>query len=644
MSTAAVAEKAAPVEKFRKDYTPFPYTVESVRLDFDVREEETLVTSKLSLSRGAVASAGTPLELHGEELSLKSLILDDKALTLGSDYELTDEGLTIFSPPDGAFTLTSTVSILPASNTKLSGLYQSSGNLCTQCEAEGFRRITFFPDRPDVMTSYRVRIEADETRFPVLLSNGNEVDRGKAAAGRHWAEFEDPFRKPSYLFALVAGNLGGIESTFTTMSGRAVRLAIWSEKENLDQLDWAMQSLKDSMAWDETAYGREYDLDVYHIVAVNDFNMGAMENKGLNVFNTACVLAKPSTATDADYERVQGVVAHEYFHNWSGNRVTCRDWFQLTLKEGLTVFRDQHFSSDMTSEAVKRIEDVRIMRSAQFLQDSGPMAHPIRPESYIAMDNFYTVTVYNKGAEVIRMYRTLLGAEGFRKGMDLYFERHDGQAVTCDDFRAALSDANGASHLLGPHFERWYTQAGTPTVTATGSYDAATKTYALTLSQATPPTPGQPDKLPFLIPVATGLLLKDGTPCGDTRILHLSEPEQTFTFEHVPSEPVPSLLRGFSAPVRLNVARTEEDLLLLASSDPDSFNRWDAAQQLATRVLLALAKAGGKGEVAPSLLEAYRATLTDETLDPSLAAYSLSLPDYTTLSQARHHITPCPPI
>ena len=604
MSTA-VAAPEAPVEKFRKDYAAPPYRIDSLTLNFDIHEEETLVTASLAIERAAGTAVGVPMELDGEDLDLRAIDIDGTALAAGEGYALgAKEGLTLLSPPAGdKFTLTTTVAIKPQENTQLSGLYKSSGNYVTQCEAEGFRRITYFQDRPDVMATYKVRVEADKAAYPLLLGNGNEVGKGDVGAGRHYAEFVDPFRKPSYLFALVAGKLEGIESTFTTCSGRSVRLAVWSEPHNIDQLDWAnidqfwrnysgrcpMQSLKDSMKWDEQTYGREYDLDVYHIVAVDDFNMGAMENKGLNVFNTACVLAKPSTATDGDYGRVQGVVAHEYFHNWSGNRVTCRDWFQLTLKEGLTVFRDQHFSSDMTSEAVKRIEDVRILRAAQFPQDSGPMAHPIRPESYIAMDNFYTVTVYNKGAEVIRMYRTLLGVDGFRKGMDLYFERHDGQAVTCDDFRAAMADANNVDLT---QFERWYTQAGTPTLTCQGAYDAAAKRYTLTLSQSTEATPGQPNKEPFHIPVAVGLLAADGSEAAPTKVLELREAErsstlreaspplrqiptrnpfprahprasshappreQSFHFDGIDAPPTPSLLRGFSAPVKLALERS----------------------------------------------------------------------------------------
>ena len=491
----------------------------------------------------------------------------------------------------------------------------------------------------------QVRVEADKEMYPVLLSNGNEVERGDLAGGRHWACFRDPFKKPCYLFALVAAKLEGIESTFKTCSGRKVQIHIWSEPENKDQLDWAMQSLKDAMVWDERKFGREYDLDVYHIVAVSDFNMGAMENKGLNVFNTSCILAKQSTATDADYERVQGVVAHEYFHNWTGNRVTCRDWFQLTLKEGLTVFRDSAFSADMTSEAVKRIEDVRVMRSHQFVEDAGPMAHPIRPESYIAIDNFYTITVYEKGAEVIRMYQTLLGVDGFRKGMDLYFERHDGQAVTCDDFRAAMADANGRDLS---QFERWYTQAGTPTVKAVGEYDAAEKSYTLRLSQSTPPTPGQPTKLPFHIPLAIKLLDSEGGCLLPERVLELTEVSQTFAFEGLTSEPRLSLLRGFSAPVKLDFPLTDADLAFLAAYDDDSFNRWDSSQQLASRVLLAFVAEWQVSdrqsrqllELPAAFVQAFRATLTAEGLGHSLKAYALVLPDYSVLAQEMSPIDP----
>ena len=634
----------------RSAYKPFPYEIESVDLNFILTEEEALTESKIKFVGSGVS---TPVYLDGEDLDLRSIAMDGKALVRGKDYVLgAEEGLTLLKPPGAGFMLNVVVATKPQDNLQLSGLYKTSGNYCTQCEAIGFRRITYYPDRPDVMSKFTVRVEADKKLYPVLLSNGNETARGELAGGRHWASFVDPFKKPAYLFALIAANLEGIESSFTTMSGRKVRMHIWSEKENVDQLDWAMQSLKDAMKWDEDTFGREYDLDVYHVIAVNDFNMGAMENKGLNVFNTSCVLAKQSAATDADFERVQGVVAHEYFHNWTGNRVTCRDWFQLTLKEGLTVFRDGLFSADMTSEAVKRIEDVRVMRAHQFVEDAGPMAHPIRPESYIAIDNFYTVTVYEKGAEVIRMYRTLLGVAGFRKGMDLYFERHDGQAVTCDDFRAAMADANGKDLT---QFERWYTQAGTPTVKAVGEYDAATKRYTLTLSQSTPATPGQPTKLPLHIPVSVALLDAEGSCVLPERVLELTEERQTFTFDGIASSsggepPVLSLLRGFSAPVKLDMPLSDATLQLLAAHDDDAFNRWDASQQLASRVLLALvaqwqaapdAAARAKLTLPAAFVSAFKATLTATgDIEPSLQAYALTLPDYSVLAQEISPIDP----
>jgi aminopeptidase N len=623
------------VERFRKDYAPLPYLVDSVSMNIDIREEQTMVTATLHVQPQA-SSAGQPLDLDGVDLVLYSVELDGKALVRGDEFELTYDGLRLLEPPQKDFELKTVVAIKPELNTQLSGLYKSGGMYVSHCEAQGFRRITFFQDRPDVMAKYDVRIEAD-SKYPVLLSNGNEVGSGDAGGGRKWASFSDPFRKPSYLFAAVAGELGCIEDTFTTSSGRKVRLNVWSEPANVDSLDWAMQCLKDSMVWDQDTYGREYDLDVYHVVAVNDFNMGAMENKGLNIFNTAVVLAKPSSATDTDYERVQGVVGHEYFHNWSGNRVTVRDWFQLSLKEGLTNFRQQGFEEDMTSAAVRRIEEVRVIRAAQFPQDAGPMAHSVRPESYSAIDNFYTVTVYNKGAEVIRMMRTLIGYADFRKGMELYFDRNDGKAVTCDDFRQAMADASGKNL---DQFERWYQQAGTPTVSATSTYDDASKVYKLTLKQSTPPTPMQPDKLPFHIPVVVGLLGSDGSLlASDT--LELTEEEQTFEFPDIPEEPVPSLLRGFSAPVKLRTEVTPEQLAFLAANDDDPFNRWDASQRLYTSALLEMissyqANNGDESKMAPlgqGVLDAFKATLTASDVDASLRAYSLSMPDFAVLEQ-----------
>jgi len=470
--------RAQPV--YRKDYVAPAYTIDSVDLAFDLREGHTDVRATLQFKRqGDDPSA--PLVLDGEALELRAIAIDGEALA-DDAYAVDGNRLTIAAVP-ASFVLTTEVRLDPAANTALSGLYQTSGNYCTQCEAMGFRRITYFLDRPDVMARYTVRIEGDRASCPVMLSNGNRVEEGELEGGRHWVRWEDPYPKPSYLFALVAGDLRCHSGTFTTQSGREVRLEVWVEPQNIDACEHALVSLQDSMRWDEQTFGLEYDLDIYMIVAVNDFNMGAMENKGLNVFNSKYVLARPETATDKDYEGIQAVIGHEYFHNWTGNRVTCRDWFQLTLKEGLTVFRDQLFTADMTSAAVKRIDDVRGLRLGQFAEDAGPMAHPIRPESYISMDNFYTSTVYSKGAEVVRIYRTLLGADGFRKGMNLYFKRHDGQAVTCDDFRAAMADANGVDLT---QLERWYAQAGTPVLEAVGEHDAEAQTYTLTLRQSYP--------------------------------------------------------------------------------------------------------------------------------------------------------------
>ena len=611
-----------PQEKFRKDYRPFEFEIDGVELSFVLQPETTRVHSRIRFRR--TGAPGAPLMLDGEDLELIRLVLDGRELST-SEYQLDDELLTLPEVPD-VFELQTEVDIQPAANTQLSGLYVSSGIFCTQCEAEGFRRITFFPDRPDVMTTYRVRIEADREANPVLLSNGNRVEAGDLEDGRHFAVWEDPFRKPSYLFALVAGDLGHVHGTFTTADARDVDLYVYSEHENASRLDHALACLKSAMVWDEQTFGLQYDLDIYNIVAVNDFNMGAMENKSLNVFNAGRVLASPDTATDDDYEVIDGVIAHEYFHNWTGNRVTCRDWFQLTLKEGLTVFRDELYSADMTSPAIKRIDDVRMLRAFQFPEDAGPMAHPIRPDSYIAMDNFYTATVYEKGAEVIRMIHTLVGAEGFRKGMDLYFERHDGQAVTCDDFRAAMTDANGIDL---EQFELWYLQAGTPMIDADGTWDEAAATYTLTLRQACPPTPGQQDKKPMHVPVACGLVGPDGQDLIGTQVLQLCATEQTFTFEGIEVEPVPSLLRGFSAPVRLRATISDDQLAFLMVHDTDLFNRWESGQQLYTRVLLRLVDrlaGGGELELDPLLVEGFRGTLLAEGQDRSLQALAMRLP------------------
>ncbi|MEE4376845.1 MAG: aminopeptidase N [Candidatus Competibacteraceae bacterium] len=627
-----------------KDYTPPPFLIDTVDLRFELGEDATLVHSRMAFRRNPewAEQDSTPLVLAGQQLELIEIRLDGRTLT-PEHYTVDADHLTLSQVPS-TFELEITTRIYPQNNTALEGLYQSSGNFCTQCEAEGFRKITYFLDRPDVMAVYTTTVVADKTRYPVLLSNGNLVDSGELAHDRHWATWHDPFKKPSYLFALVAGHLRRITDTFTTLSGREVALHIYVEPENIDQCDHAMASLKKAMAWDEATFGREYDLGIYMIVAVGDFNMGAMENKGLNVFNTKYVLAKPETATDADYQGIEGVIGHEYFHNWTGNRITCRDWFQLSLKEGLTVFRDQEFTADMSSRPVKRIDDVRILRSVQFPQDAGPMAHPVRPDSYIEINNFYTVTVYNKGAEVIRMMQTLLGRAGFRRGMDLYFERHDGQAVTTDDFVKAMEDANGVDW---EQFRRWYTQAGTPEVNAEGSYDAADNCYTLTLRQSCPPTPGQDHKEPFHIPVALGLLDSTGRslplqldnesePVGDYRVLELRTTEQQFRFINVPDSPLPSLLRGFSAPVKLLADYSDDDLMFLLAHDSDPFNRWEAGQQLTIRTVLRLVEDRQRGrswDLPEAFSGAFGQALATSNQDPALLARILTSPDEIVLAE-----------
>ncbi|UEM04022.1 aminopeptidase N [Skermanella rosea] len=637
-------DKSTPQAIHLKDYAPPPYLIDTVDLAFDLGEEVTRVRSRLAIraNPNAASPAGT-LVLDGQDMRLVSVALDGRTLD-PPEYSVGPESLTIPGPPE-AFSLEVVTELKPQENTSLSGLYRTSGNFCTQCEAEGFRKITYFLDRPDVMARYRTTITADALKYPVMLSNGNLVASSKMEGdGRHTVTWEDPFAKPSYLFALVAGVLVHVEDTYVTRSGRTVTLRIYVEPGNQDKCGHAMASLKKSMAWDEEVFGLEYDLDIFMIVAVGDFNMGAMENKGLNVFNTKYVLAKPETATDTDFLGVEAVVAHEYFHNWTGNRVTCRDWFQLSLKEGLTVFRDQEFSSDMHSRPVKRIADVQRLRAAQFPEDSGPMAHPVRPDSYIEINNFYTTTVYEKGAEVVRMIHTLLGADGFRKGMDLYFQRHDGQAVTCDDFVAAMEDATGKD--LG-QFRRWYSQAGTPELAVTGEYDAAARTYRLTVRQSCPPTPGQPTKLPFHIPLALGLLDPSGAdiplrlagepgPAGTSRVLDVTEPEQVFEFVDVPRQPVPSLLRGFSAPVKLRAPYTDDDLTFLMAHDGDAFNRWEAGQTLATRLLLDLVADRAENrplELSPGFIDAFSRIIRDPDLDPAFAAQALTLPSEGYLGQ-----------
>jgi len=643
---AQTPENKLPATKYLKDYRPPDFQIETVELNFDLRPAVSHVRAASSVVRKGAADA--PLVLAGHDMTLKSVAVDGRKLT-PDQYRLTDRDLTIDGLPD-RFTLTIEVDIDPARNTALEGLYISKGMYCTQCEAEGFRRITYFLDQPDVMATYRVRIEADHEACPILLSNGNRVDQGTLADGRHFAVWDDPFPKPSYLFALVAGDLAHLEDHFTTRSGRDVTLRLYVAPEDLDKCPHAINSLKKAMAWDEQIYGLEYDLDIFNIVAVSHFNMGAMENKSLNIFNTKCVLARAETATDNDFAAVEAVVAHEYFHNWTGNRVTCRDWFQLSLKEGLTVFRDQEFSADMGSRAVKRIDDVRLLRQHQFAEDSGPMAHPVRPDSYMEINNFYTVTVYEKGAEVIRMIHTLLGAENYRKGMDLYFARHDGQAVTCDDFVQAMEDASGVD--LG-QFRLWYSQAGTPEVTVSHTYDPAAETLTLDVRQTVPDTPGQTAKKVMHIPLALGLIGPDGrdmplqlagengpTDVEGVKMLNLKDAQESFTFVGVSQRPVPSLLRGFSAPVKLKSDLSREDLLFLLAHDSDSFNRWEAGQELAIEVILTLVRdiqAGRPLRLDEGFSAAIAAVLARADLDRALMAEILTLPGEGILGQ---HLSP----
>jgi len=643
-------EMAQPKTVRLADYRAPDFLIDSVALSFDLGEFNTQVRSVMQVRRNDNASGNT-LMLNGRDLELLSIKIDDQLLDAG-DYELETETLSIPSVPS-SFTLEVITRIHPQDNTSLGGLYTSGGNFCTQCEAEEFRKITYYPDRPDVMAKFVTTITADKTKYPVLLSNGNLIDKGELADGRHWAKWEDPFPKPAYLFALVAGDLACIKDRFETASGRMVDLHVYVQHHNTDKCEHAMRSLKNAMAWDEKVYGREYDLDLYMIVAVDDFNMGAMENKGLNVFNSRYVLARPDTATDGDYQGIEGVIGHEYFHNWSGNRVTCRDWFQLSLKEGFTVYRDEEFSADMGSRGVKRIEDVNILRTHQFREDAGPMAHPVRPESYVEINNFYTVTVYNKGAEVVRMLAHLVGDAGFRRGTDLYFERHDGQAVTTDDFVAAIEDANQADFS---QFKNWYSQAGTPVLDISQQYDAAQQRYRLTVSQHCARTPGQPEKRPFHIPLAIGLLDEQGNDLplyfvgeelnetaadvGDvnsnTRVLHVRDTEQVFEFENIPHAPVPSLLRGFSAPVKLETDISDEQFYFLMGHDSDPFNRWEAGQQMAVKIITALAKTYRCGEpmaLSEAYVAAVKKTLKDERLDKALVAAALQLPSEAYLGE-----------
>ena len=621
---------------YRKDYTAPGYLVDTVELGFDLDPQRTIVASRLTMRRNP-DSPVREIELYGEHLTLVALRMNGKLLGKRA-YRIDGNLLRIAGAPDHVVLEIETLTA-PVKNTTLNGLYVSNGNFFTQCEAEGFRNISYFPDRPDVMARFTVMLRADKALYPVLLSNGNLVDAGDLPDGRHYAKWEDPFKKPSYLFALVAARLVCQEEQFRLADGRDALLQVWVEDGNLDKTDYAMQSLKNSIRWDEHRYGLELDLDRFMIVAVGDFNMGAMENKGLNIFNTKFVLANPRVATDIDYAGIEAVVGHEYFHNWTGNRVTCRDWFQLSLKEGLTVFRDQEFSADMigtdSGRAVTRIDQVRTLRQAQFPEDAGPMAHPVRPDSFVEINNFYTVTVYEKGAEVVRMYQTLLGVDGFRKGMDLYFERHDGQAVECDDFRAAMADANARDLDL---FERWYSQAGTPVVHAETRYDAAAQTYDITLTQRCPATPGQAAKLPFHIPVAVGLLAANGADMalhGAAALLELTEASQVFRFTGVSERPTPSLLRGFSAPVILEYDYSDAELLHLFSHDSDPVNRWEAGQRLAMARLIALTGAHANGatlSLDDTFIGAMRKILTDDALDPAFREQALLLPSESMIA------------
>ena len=624
--------------RYLKDYQTPAYRILETDLHFDIAEPQTVVKSRLTVEPQRV---GEPLVLDGS-----AKFLSVKINGAAADYVLEGETLTIADVPSERFTVEVETEILPTENKSLMGLYASGGNLFTQCEPEGFRKITFYIDRPDVMSKFTTTIVADKKRYPVLLSNGNKIDGGEFSDGRHWVKWEDPFAKPSYLFALVAGDLAVTEDRFTTMSGRNVKIEFYTTEADKPKVGFAVESLKNAMKWDETRFGLEYDLDIFMVVAVGDFNMGAMENKGLNIFNTKFVLADSRTATDTDFEGIESVVGHEYFHNWTGNRVTCRDWFQLSLKEGLTVFRDQEFSGDRASRAVRRIENIRLLRQYQFPEDAGPTAHPVRPASYEKMNNFYTMTVYEKGAEVVRMYHTLLGEEGFQKGMKLYFQRHDGQAVTCDDFRAAMADANGINL---DQFALWYSQAGTPVLEAEGRLK--NNVFELTIKQTVPPTPDMADKQPMMIPVKIGLLNRNGEAVAfdyqgkraTETVLLLTEAEQTFALEGVTEAVVPSLLRGFSAPVHLNYPYSDDDLLLLLAHDSDAFTRWEAAQTLYRRAVAANLAALSDGVELPKhekLLAAVEKVISDDLLDNAFKALLLGVPSEAELWDGAENIDP----
>ena len=648
----------------RLDYAPPAFWIDSVELTFDLDPAKTRVLNKMTLRRNPDVAA-QPLRLDGDELNLSRVMLAGQACS----FRMDGQTLVLENLPEGTapFELEIFTTCYPEKNSKLMGLFLSGGDFFTQCEAEGFRRITYFLDRPDVMATYTVTLRADKARYPVLLSNGNLTDAGELPEGRHFATWHDPHKKPSYLFALVAGKLVAREQRIATRSGSEHLLQVYVRPGDLDKTEHAMNSLIHSVLWDEARFGLPLDLERFMIVATSDFNMGAMENKGLNIFNTKYVLASEATATDTDFANIESVVGHEYFHNWTGNRVTCRDWFQLSLKEGLTVFRDQEFSMDLagspSARAVKRIEDVRVLRTAQFPEDAGPMAHPVRPDSYVEINNFYTVTIYEKGAEVVRMQHNLVGRDGFAKGMKLYFERHDGQAVTCDDFVQAIADANPASPLAQhlPQFKRWYSQAGTPHVHATGNYDAAARTYTLTLTQSCAPTPGQSAKEPFVIPVELGLLSASGAalplqmadesaPGAASRTVVLTEPTQTLTFVHVDAEPVPSLLRNFSAPVVLDIDYTDAQLLTLLAHDADAFNRWEAGQRLALRIAINTiadsayqASANGTFDhkfLDADFIEAMRTVLRNPALDAAFKELVLTLPSETYIAEQLNVVDP----
>lgn len=629
---------ALPQTIYLKDYKVSPFVIEKTDLVFDLANDYTRVIATLSILRNPLSDEqSADLVLHGSEgLDLQSVAVDGQPLLEGA-YSRGSESLTISGLAQRAV-VTTDVLIKPQDNTTMMGLYRSRTLYCTQCEAEGFRDITYYLDRPDVMSEFTTKVIADKTQYPVLLSNGNPIERGEVDGGRHFVTWHDPFKKPAYLFALVAGTLSCVEDSFTTMSGREVTLQIFVEEKDLDKCAHAMLSLKHSMRWDEEAYGREYDLDIFMIVAVDDFNMGAMENKGLNIFNTSAVLANPMTTTDASFQRVEAIVAHEYFHNWSGNRVTCRDWFQLSLKEGFTVYRDSQFSADMNSATVKRIEDVSYLRTHQFAEDGGPMSHPVQPDSYMEINNFYTLTIYEKGAEIVGMIRTLLGPDIFRKGSDLYFDRHDGQAVTIEEFVKAMEDASGRDLS---QFRRWYKQSGTPQLAVSSSYDAADRTLTLDFAQSCPATPGQAQKQPFVIPVKLGLVGASGdlplNQAGDTEIVYdVSQTHQQLIIENIDEAPVPSLLREFSSPVKLDYAYSKDQLIHLMANDSDGFNRWDAGQKLSFELLEKLTADSHQQrplEMDNQLVDAYRSLLSDASLDPAMVALMLQLPSEAQLHE-----------